>query len=208
MRLNAFCFVLTFIVSGVIQSQVTPVVVRNHPDNSVSRTTVEIKWALRKIVAENGSNIYRRVVGEDSWLKLNELPLVKADSLSPDLAQQLPEAADFFQIAEEVAKRDADEIGFMLINLYSLIFLYNDFAESLGIYFRDTSVQVGTTYEYRVTEITASSEKEIGISKPIVAGSYQKEDPVTDFMVKQVKKVVELDWEVDDNRFISYNIYY
>lgn len=208
MRLNAFCFVLTFIVSGVIKSQVTPVVVRNHPDNTASRTIVEIKWALRKIVAENGSNIYRRAVGEDSWLKLNELPLVKADSLSPDLAQRLPEAVDFFRIAEEVAKRDADEIGFMLINLYGLIFLYNDFAESLGIYFRDASAEVGTTYEYRVTEITASSEKEIGISKPIVAGSYQKEDPVTDFTVKQVKKVVELDWNVDDNRFISYNIYY
>ncbi len=195
-------------VTHNVLSQVSPVVVRNHPDNTMDQTTVEIKWVTRSIVLPEGANLYRRQAGTQEWQQLNSLPLTQADALAPSLAEKLPQAQDFFEIAGQIKDEDLNEVGFILINMYNLIFQYNEFAEALGIYYKDATAVPGVTYEYRAARIRNGKEEDIGVSLPIRAGVYQKAPPVENFNVKQVKKVVELAWNVDDSRFISYNIYY
>ena len=163
----------------------------------------------RRIVNPDGTNVYRREVGQFNWEKINDLPIKKVDSLSPNLTQRIPEAADFFYMADTIATMDLDLVGFMLVNVYAFIILENQFAEDLGVYMMDETAEPGITYEYKVALLNESGvEQDLGISRPIQVGIYEKEAPVTGFQVSQVKKLVELDWEVDDSRFLSYNIYY
>ncbi|MEM9337491.1 MAG: hypothetical protein AAGA66_02100 [Bacteroidota bacterium] len=202
---SLFCLLL---LSVKVLSQVSPVVVRNHPENTPDATSIEIKWITRQIVLPEGSNLYRRQVGETTWTKLNDQQIGLAKSLPTSFANEFPQAQDFFEMAPQIVDLDINDIGFLLINTYALLFNYTEFAEALGIYHRDGTAVPGVTYEYKAMRIKDGQEEEIGVSKPILAGAYQKEPPVAYFNIKQVKKQIELDWEVDDSRFLSYDIYY
>ncbi len=205
-----FSLISVFLIMVGVQlnAQTSPVVVRNHPESTDERAMVEVKWLMREIVHIGGTNVYRREVGQSNWVRVNDSPIEKKEDLSPTLIQEIPEAADFFYMADTLATMDINEVGFMMINVYALVVLYNQFAEDLGLFITDTNVQSGAIYEYKVALMEDGREFELGISKPIRAGSYQKEAPVTNFSVQQVKKIVELDWEVDESRFFSYNIFY
>ena len=101
---------------------------------------IEVKWIMREVVHPAGTNVYRREVGKSLWQRVNDLPIQKADTLSPSLTQEIPEAADFFYMADTIATLDLDQVGFMLLNVYAFIILKNQFAKDLGVYIMDDDV--------------------------------------------------------------------
>jgi uncharacterized protein len=196
---------LFFFTTQVGLSQSAKVLVQNAKLNSPTKAAINIKWYSQSLVYSKGVNVYRRLQGESTWVKLNDFPMVIQPTVPPALAKQDEEIKALHGIAKDLSKSKNN--GFVLLSLFGKSFQSADFSKLIGIQWDDDKVAWGNTYEYRVMRIENKQETELGISNTIRAGEYQWEKPVEGFTAKRDKDVAKLNWKPDENRFYAVNIY-
>ncbi|WP_147302883.1 fibronectin type III domain-containing protein [Marinoscillum furvescens] len=178
---------------------------RNHPENLQEHSAIELKWFSKDIFNSEGFNIYRRTPGNASWKKLNPSPIIKKSGIPQNVLAQDDELTFFVEVAN--SPEDLEREPVLQLNLLLKSFESTPFADFLGIYWIDYDVQSGYSYEYRVTQLASGNEINIGTTS-IVAGPYQKDASVEGVEVYQQRKIVEINWEQQPERFYAVNIYY
>ncbi|MEM6829915.1 MAG: hypothetical protein AAF551_05325 [Bacteroidota bacterium] len=194
----------------LIQAQIdSKVLVRNHPDNTVTSTTIESKWFSLQLTYEEGVNVYRKQNGTDIWEKLNESPIQMKDTLPPARLAEDPDLELFAEALKNLGPNPTEGLtGLFLVNILGKLFQSTPLADHAGIYYRDETAVAGSTYTYRISRLVNGKEQVLGTSSEITAGPYQPVPQVTDFTAIQEKKTILLDWTVKSEDYFSYNLYY
>ena len=195
-----------FFASHVVFSQNARILASNSPNTSVESPTVLLKWYTDSLFYEEGVVIYRKKVSSLTWTKLNAEPLLRNDKIGDSLVARDSIYESFVGIVREATQKQLTESIF-IINLLVLSFQDDEFADFLGLYYRDNSVDWGETYEYKIYRISGGREILIGSSRPIEVKPFEKEPPVDSFTVFQKEKDLFLDWRFEPERFYAINIY-
>ncbi|MEM0939848.1 MAG: fibronectin type III domain-containing protein [Bacteroidota bacterium] len=206
---TTFFFLIMIAILPDLCAQEGRIVSKTYLDDATGTPVVELKWIALPIIYPEGVNLYRKTKGESTWEKLNTVPLRFQSEVPAALLEKYPEIELFHEVAKEANNvSDESASGFLIVNLLGKIFTINEFANLLGLYYKDTNIVANVAYQYKVATIKNGSEETLAISAPVLAGSFQYATPVEDFTVEQVKKVIQLDWKVDSDRFFAYNIRY
>lgn len=204
-RLHLLLTGMLLMLSYIGNAQQSYLFSRNHPENHEGQAAIELKWFSKGIFQSEGYSIYRRTPENTSWQKLNPSPIQKKSGIPQSVLAQDDELTFFMEVAN--SPEDLEQEPILQLNILLKSFESTPFADFLGIYWIDYNVQFGQSYEYRVTQLQAGNEVVIGTSK-IVAGSFQKDKAVQEIEVFQNRKILEINWEQQPERFYAVNIYY
>ncbi|MEQ9304090.1 MAG: hypothetical protein RJQ14_09265, partial [Marinoscillum sp.] len=177
---------------------------RNHPSNGSGNVVVQIKWFCNDMLNPEGFNLYRRQVGFDEWVRLNESPISKKAGINSNFLS-IDEELEFFVSIVNDSPQDLNE-EFVFLNLLLKSFESNQLAEFLGIYFEDESAISGQSYQYRVTRIKNGKEQRLNQSRMLQAGSFRKTPAVEEVEIYQDKGIVAINWKQDEQLFYAVNI--
>jgi uncharacterized protein len=197
--------VFLLITTHYVLGQSAKVLVQNAKLNSPTKAAINIKWYSQSLVYPKGVNVYRRLQGENTWMKLTNTPLMIQQAVPAALIKQDEELKAFHGIAKDLAKSKNN--GFVLLSLFGKSFQSADFSRLIGIQWDDDKVTWGNVYEYRVTQLINGQEVELGVSNTIKAGGYQWGNPVEGFVAALDKKIIKFNWKPDENRFYGVDIY-
>lgn len=180
------------------------VFVRNAPSASQTQPVVQVKWFSNDILNPEGFNLYRREVGVSNWVKLNTTPITRG--VMPAGVRAQDEEIDFLVDVVTKSPEDLKE-DFLYLNLLLKTFESNQLANFLGIFYNDTQINFGSTYQYRVGVIKGANEIYLTNSKPIQADIYQEGNAVSGIEVYQDRKSISVNWEQDEQSFYGVNVY-
>ncbi|WP_421875091.1 fibronectin type III domain-containing protein [Marinoscillum sp.] len=180
------------------------VFVRNAPASTRSNPVIQVKWFSEDILNPEGFNLYRRELGESNWTRLNSVPLTKG--VMPAAIKAADEELDFLVDVVNQAPEDLKE-EFLFMNLLLKSFESNQLANFLGIFYNDTGVRYGTSYQYRVGVIRGADETYLTPSRSIESADYGPLAPIEGIEVFQEKKTIVLNWEQNEQSFYAVNIY-
>lgn len=171
------------------------------------KLSVEVKWFSQKVVQEKPIYLFRKEATDKDWKLLHTEPFtVRLGIPTQDKAQD----KDLEAMEAIVKARKQKPIdGIMLIALWVKAIESTPFANFVGIYHRDTTVQKGKKYQYCVRytnnpydpHILVSSEIEVDENKSLLK-------PVDNFKLALAKKrEVGFTWKPENLRFWGVNIY-
>jgi uncharacterized protein len=200
-----FPIVFLFLASFGYSQNAGRVLVQNSKNNSSKNAHIEIKWYSKLLTYERGVNIYRKSDKDTSWVKMNQLPILKQKFVPATLLAEDSDLDALLNLASD--KPALQDNGFLLLTLFAKSFQSQIFSTLLGIQFIDKTVQWGVRYQYRVAEINIGGEADLGVSSEIKVGVYQPQLPPEKFEVTLEKGVALMNWREEENRFYGVNIY-
>jgi hypothetical protein len=175
--------------------------------NSEEGSTIMIKWISPEIIHPEGCLIYRKTKNATAWQLLTENPIVKTE-LRPS-GDEYEEANNFLEdFLENQGLKDAEGVVKLLIGK-QMVFS-PEFAHYLGVYYEDTNVELGSTYEYKVIHIKRNREILIGISPPITASPFKPIAPPKEFGLvpeEEVDTALNLTWLPEEGRYFGVEVY-
>ncbi|MEQ9415249.1 MAG: hypothetical protein RIF39_15545, partial [Cyclobacteriaceae bacterium] len=195
---------ICWVIPSLIFAQQGKVLVQNAYGNTPENPSVNIKWYSQSLTYQRGVNIYRRVEGEQNWVKLNNSPIVLQQVVPSNLLQGDEDLDAFVEMAADI--NQSSNNGFMLLNLFVKSFQSQDFSRLIGIQFDDTQVEWGNSYHYKVMKIVGRADEELGVV-PIVVGNYKPLGAVQDFEAKLDEGIVKIKWKQEEDRFYGVNVY-
>ncbi|TRX62711.1 hypothetical protein FNH22_01035 [Fulvivirga sp. M361] len=165
-----------------------------------------VKWFANKVYYPGGFDVYRAVGTSNNWQKLTQSRLRPRKEVRPALAAEDPDLVPLLRIVNERPYEEFQEgIQKVIVALKALH--SNDFAQTLGIFFKDRNSEKGVTYRYRVTGHIGNREELINISEPIICGDYKMIDPPQEIQFKRIKGAVQVNWKPEEKRYYGVNIY-
>ena len=182
------------------------VFVRNHPANSVGNFSIEVKWYHAGTLFGKRFSVYRRKAGLSDWQLVSANPVTRLESLPDSLVKQDGDLEFFIDVINQASTEELED-DFLKLNLLLKSFESNEFAWFLGIYYEDTEVEPGISYEYKIAVLNGSQETVLGQSRPIEAGAYQRTVEVQGLEVVQEGRVINFNWIQDANLYYAYNIH-
>ncbi|MFT3738776.1 MAG: hypothetical protein QM786_08450 [Breznakibacter sp.] len=183
---------------------ISPVLVTNHTQGG--SPVVKIKWLTDKLIYLPGVNIYRQELGEITWKKLNENPIIKG-KIEPSPSQYKADSTlrGYIDMAKDLKPADLKEMTKVFVLVKSV--QSESFALYLGIQYDDMSILQNVTYRYKITAISAKGEEVIGYSEFIKAGVYIPGVPPSGIAINANDKRANINWLPEDLRFHGVNIY-
>lgn len=196
---NYLVLLLVLINTYTIFSQPISVIAGIDKDNNIT-----IKWFSNHQFNIEGVNIYKREVGTNDWIKLNQTPIKRAE----DVSQTSRDTTLLFYSALTYNKpSNPDDEGTWRIAVITNGILDPKFAEFYGMQFIDKNIVSGKTYEYKVVRITKGTEGEFSISNQVKVEPYSKPAAPSGFTEKAGEKDLKFLWSHDRKKFFAYNIY-
>ncbi|WP_258100480.1 fibronectin type III domain-containing protein [Marinoscillum pacificum] len=180
------------------------VFVRNAPSATSERPVIQVKWFSDDILNPEGFNLYRRELGALAWNKINNSPITRG--VMPAGVRAADPEIDFLVDVVTKSPEDLKE-EFLYLNLLLKTFESNQLASFLGIFYNDSGVRYGVSYEYRVGVIKGGSERFLNQSRPIQSSVYQKAEPVSGVELFQDGKIVAINWAQDEQSFYGVNLF-
>ncbi len=193
-----------YFISSFALSQSSKVLVRNAPGSVEGSEMVEVKWYTQHLLYPEGVNIYRRNINEFEWEKLNSDPITRKSEVNGLVEDD--EIEFLIELLNENSENLIEE-ELLLLNIWIKSFQDNDFADFLGIYYRDNTVLWNESYLYRISELQENRETIIGQSDTIQITSFVPNSPVDSFTAKQNQLEIHFDWLVDESNFFAVDIY-
>jgi hypothetical protein len=203
------CLLLLFFLCAVsipAFSQDSRVLVEKAIFSSSIRPVILLKWYSQELIYPEGVNVYRREEGTLAWTKLNEQPIRKKSAIGQLLLKGDPDLETFVRIIQSASAEDLKQ-EIIQFNLLVKSFQSNVFADFMGIYHKDSTVENGKKYEYKVNRIKNGRESLLGVSSLILAGAYTSGESVQDVKILQKNKKINLNWKQEEERFYAVNIY-
>lgn len=174
--------------------------------NGTTGNEVLLKWVLPGFGSPEGFQVYRQQDGDTEWQLLNPAPVKKMATLG---TAEKDDAMTYLE--DYIAKNDLTKADpFTLLLLSRKLVELDAFAEYLGLFYRDETVQPGKTYRYKVTQKRGSNEQLVGISNSIAAKPFKPIEPPQGIKVYQDGKldtVVNVFWTPEETRYFAVNIY-
>jgi fibronectin type 3 domain-containing protein len=144
-------------------SSQTRVLLRTEKNSSL----VEIKWYTPEITSEQGFNVYREQSVDGAWIKLNPVPLrIAALGISHSELKSDPELAKYIEMAGAAKKPE----GLARLAVLVKSFTSRSFSRYLGICYQDREAIRGKVCRYKITQLQADGEHEIGFSGQATPG--------------------------------------
>ena len=166
---------------------------------------VQIKWYDSDFI-RGAYHVYRKGIRESDWLKLTDHPITRKAGISEISKTQDPDLAFFVDLVQQSTLIELNE-DFILLNILIKTFRSNEFADFLGVYYKDTTARPGATYRYRVTRIVEDDEIDLGVSSEVTVGLGEANQAVSGISIEQAEQLAHINWQVDDDRFYAVNIY-
>lgn len=176
--------------------------------NSNDGQAIQVKWIKETFFDLEGVDVYRKNENAGDWEKLNAQPLVKLDTISSVLRDASQNAEMLEEYLRDKKPSQVEDILFLILALEAME--QNDFADFLGNYFLDKTVQQGQTYRYKVQY--NKSGKVVAESAPIVAKPREEMPPPPNFTVytdstAETSTQVKAVWTPNDEEFFAVNIW-
>jgi len=167
---------------------------------------ITIKWFQEKNRFDEGVIIYRKDNADNNWIKLTDKPLKKPAKLSESDAKAGDKNNAIYNYIIYSNPKDAVEYENWEFTLILQTLLNNDFAKYGGMGYADNKIEPGKRYTYKVSYLRSGSEIELGESDE--AGMNDAAAIVNNTLtLTQNKEKVFCNWNAEQDKFISYNIY-
>ncbi|MBK9014535.1 MAG: hypothetical protein IPM82_10880 [Saprospiraceae bacterium] len=119
--------------------------------NDKSGNAILLKWVIPEFGAEEGFQVYRQKDGESAWALLNTDPIKKMPTLQLN-PNDRDDAINFLE--DYIKNNDLSKADpFTLLLLSRKLVEVNDFAQYLGLFHQDETVQNDQPYRYKVTKL-------------------------------------------------------
>ncbi|MFN8417596.1 MAG: hypothetical protein U0U66_14800 [Cytophagaceae bacterium] len=170
------------------------------------KISVDIKWFTKDIKPGSSVFIYRQENQTGKWIRINDLPILPKKALS-EQAKAQDEELEFLEYITQ-QKQISELPGMILASVWLKAFQNQNFAEYLGIYYKDSTVIDGNTYQYKIIQMTGGKPLDIGVSKMVKAKKIETfEAKVVDIKTTSLKNAVGFVWKEELERFWAVNIY-
>ncbi|NOQ24977.1 MAG: hypothetical protein GQ564_06400 [Bacteroidales bacterium] len=200
---------LLFNIGGITaqaqqETEVRSMIISNSLDEQ--NLHVKIKWFIPEIYVSKGVNIYRRTPGQQNWDNILEKPFKKGDYIIPNNAFLADSTLDdYISFIDELS---LDEIQGLTKAMILVKGIQNyHYAKYIGIEYHDSDVKLGEEYQYKVTKLTASGEKELNISRIITVQKHILDSPPEEIEIKSGDEKVLLKWKPNKFKFYGANIF-
>jgi hypothetical protein len=215
-KMKNVCTILALALIGLVISNKTfaqvqtdnrngEVYVTNNYDDD-SSNSIYIKWFADKVYYPDGFAIYRSTGDSEQWVKITAQNLQPHKEVRPSLMEKDKDLAPLLRIVNETPYAEFQS-GIQKVFIALKALNSNDFAGTIGIFFKDENTEKNVTYKYKVIGYAGETEELINISEPITSGSYLKIDPPQDIRFTRVKGVVQINWKPEEKRYYGVNIY-
>ncbi|MCU0417993.1 MAG: hypothetical protein MUE33_12495 [Cytophagaceae bacterium] len=206
-KIVSFLFWMSFCVWASAQTNTTTYVMgRSMGQRDAVPAAVELKWFTKDISVSGLVYIFRQDNQNGKWVRINDNPVVRQKSLSEQDKKQDEELEFLEYITQQ--KKTQELSGIILTAVWLKVFQNEAFARYMGVYYRDTTVQLGGTYQYKIVQMSGGIPKEIGISKIItVQQEAFVEAAPSGIQITSLKKSVGFKWEEEPTRFWATNVY-
>ncbi|MCS7053016.1 MAG: hypothetical protein NZM09_04710 [Ignavibacterium sp.] len=193
--------ITTIIILGLenIFSQPLSVVAGIDKDNFVT-----IKWFSNHQFNVEGVNIYKREVGANEWIKLNQTPIKRSNDISNSTRDT---TLLFYNALTYNKPKDPEDEGTWRIAIITTGILDPKFAEFYGMQYVDKEIESGKTYEYKIVRVENGQEKEGSISNQVKIEQYKQPQPPTGLITREDENSVKFLWTHDKKKFFAYNLY-
>ena len=171
------------------------------------KLSVEVKWFSQNVVQEKPVYLFRKETTDKDWKLLHSEPFKVQNSISNADKAKDKDLDAFEQIVKARKQKPID--GIMMIALWIKAIESTEFANFVGIYHRDTTVQKGKKYQYCVRYTNNPYDPHILVSSEIDVDEQESLlKPVDNFKVVLAKKrEVGFTWKPENLRFWGVNIY-
>lgn len=165
---------------------------------------IRVKWYSKDFMYPEGCVVYRKEAQEGSWQKLNATP-VKKGEYQPS-AEELGKDKELKQYIAMINSLPKLE-GVARLGAYVKSFKSDAFSRYIGIEFVDKSMAPGKTVQYKVCALVSGSEKEIGISEPVLSGKAAELLPPKEIVIDARYKKATVKWLPETSRYYAVDIY-
>lgn len=170
-----------------------------------NENAIEIKWFTKSPQLDEAFDLYRSDAGKNNWVKLNQEPIKRAKPLSEAEIEAMSSSSEKSLVQYSAAFLDEPKEH---LNNYSLLLISsimdNPLAELCGIYFKDKTISISQSYDYKLTKAGSNSEI-VGISGVRYNANYSGK-AVENFAGKSGNKIAVFNWSHDMDNPI-YRIY-
>lgn len=165
---------------------------------------VQIKWYCQTIINPSGFNIYRKESISENWEKLNAKPvLFKSYKISEEEFKQDKELKGYLELASNA--ENIKDLALLAVLIKS--FKSDAFSNYLGIRYDDLTAVVGKEYQYKVTIINPSGEKDLAVSRSLKIENYMPIPPPQNIVTKNGNKKVSFKWTAEPDSYFGVHIY-
>lgn len=167
---------------------------------------IVVKWLALKVYYEKGFNVYRQEKGASDWTKLNTEAINVTRTVPANIQQVDP---DIKTLIDNINKLSYAEFQESIIRVFTAVKAVKSgyFAEILGVIHYDETAEDGKSYRYQVRGVLGSKEEIINTSEYISKGAYVPQKPPQNIVIDRKRKVIELNWTAEDDRFFGVHIY-
>lgn len=167
---------------------------------------IELKWMSKNLRSEDSFDIYKNENG--SWQKINTTPVTASPVISEaDLKTSKNPFPNDKSYAYYIQNKNAKEANtnkkaYANYQLALGAIYDNRLAKHLGIYFEDSAVVAGKTYQYKI--IDTKTQKEISVVNNVIAGELLASPE--NVKASQEKQNCTITWDAKE-QFMGYNVY-
>ena len=167
---------------------------------------IKIKWFIPEIYVSKGVNIYRRAPGQQTWNNILKKPFKKGDYVIPyEAFAEDSTLDDYVSFIDGLSLKEIQGLTKAMLLVKGI--QNSHYAKYIGIEYHDSNVKFGEKYQYKVTKVTNSGEKEINISRLITVQKHIPESPPEDIQIKSGDEKVLLKWKPNKLKFYGANIF-
>jgi fibronectin type 3 domain-containing protein len=173
---------------------------------TTKENAITIKWFQEKNRFDEGIIIYRKDNVDNNWVKLNDKPLKKPAKLTESEMKAGDKNNAIYNYIIYSIPKDAMEYENWEFTLILQTLLNNDFAKYAGMGYTDSKIESGKRYTYKVSYLRSGSEVELGTTDE--TGMNDAASSVNNSLtLAQNNEKIFCNWEVEQDKFISYNVY-
>ena len=171
-----------------------------------NENALEFKWFTKDVNLDASFDLYRTEAGQNNWVKINEKPIRRSVPLTSSQIESLTsidEKDALLIYSSAMNDKTIDKktsFGFMMINAI----MNNKLAEVCGIYFKDNTINVSSSYDYKLT--LAENENALFTLKNIQYNANYSPESVSNFTGKSGNKIATFNWNYNQEIPI-YKIY-
>lgn len=175
--------------------------------NSVdSKGGTSIKWITKEVVTENGFLLYRNIEGSSDWIKVNNEPIQIKRNLE-ESNFDIEKDKTFYKTLKNHSYNQIQSNNLLKVFIVLQAIESNQFAEAAGVMTHDVYAKDGSRVRYKLTELQANGETELGVSSFFDVGSAQVLLPPDSIVIDRSEKAVQMSWKPEELRYFGVEVW-
>ena len=193
--------VLAFSVKA--QKKEAELFVTNHVNGAVGTS---IKWVTKNVISENGFSLYRNEEGNSEWVKISKEPFTVNRGLDESFFN-LKKDKDLYKSFKNRSYEQIKSNALLKVFVILQGIESNQFAEAAGILAHDVDVNNGSRVRYKLTELNATGELELGVSEYFTVGNAPELLPPDSVVINRNEKTTQFTWKPEELRYFGVEIF-